>query len=56
MVILLGGALLSSMVEWRVGIILFGAMVIHYIFDIADDLIILGRVNTSWRRWGRPKV
>ena len=53
MAILLGGAGISSFVDWKVGVILFGAMLIHYIFDIADDVIMLGMVNQNWRRWGR---
>ncbi len=55
MAILLATALLSSLFEWRVGVILFGAMLIHYLFDLIDDLVVLGSVNSSWRRWGRPK-
>lgn len=55
MAILLGSALFSSFYEWRVGIILFGAMLIHYIFDITDDLFMLGGINSNWRRWGRNK-
>ncbi len=52
---LLGLSLLSSLYDWQVGIILFGAMVIHYVFDIADDLLMLGHVNSNWTRWGRSK-
>ena len=52
---LIGLSLLSSFIDWQVGVILFGAMVIHYLFDIADDLIILGTINPSWKRWGRGK-
>ncbi|OGG13151.1 hypothetical protein A2875_05585 [Candidatus Gottesmanbacteria bacterium RIFCSPHIGHO2_01_FULL_46_14] len=55
MAILLGSALASSLYEWRVGIILFGAMFVHYIFDIADDVFMLGAINPNWRRWGREK-
>ena len=36
-------------------VILFGAMIIHYIFDIADDLLSLGYINSNWKRWGRDK-
>jgi hypothetical protein len=54
-IVLLTFALLSSLVEWRAGVILFGAMVIHYLFDIVDDLIILGYVNKNWKRWGRDR-
>jgi hypothetical protein len=55
MVLILGSALLSSFYEWRVGVILFGAMLIHYIFDIADDVLLLGYVNPNWKRWGRGR-
>lgn len=56
MAMLLGSALLSSLYEWRIGIILFGAMLIHYIFDITDDLFMLGGINPNWHRWGRNKA
>src|SRR3989344_1899955 len=55
MAILLGSGFVSSFIEWRVGVILFGAMFIHYIFDIADDLFMLGHINNNWRRWGRER-
>lgn len=55
MAILLGVALLSSFYEWRVGVILFGAMLIHYLFDVGDDIIQLGAINPNWKRWGRGK-
>ncbi len=55
MMMLLGCSLLSSLSEWRIGVILFGAMIIHYMFDIMDDLFQLGRVNPNWKRWGRNK-
>ncbi len=41
--------------DWEVGVILFGAMCIHYVFDIVDDLLMLGHVNPNWKRLGRPK-
>lgn len=45
----------SFLVEWEVGFILFVAMVIHYLFDIADDFLVLGTINPNWKRWGRDK-
>lgn len=30
-----------------------GAMVIHYVFDILDDLAMLGKLNKNWYRWGK---
>lgn len=41
--------------DWRVGVVLFGAIVSHYLFDIADDVVQLGELNVNWKRWGRPK-
>lgn len=55
MILLFAVAILSSFFEWRTGVILFGAMLIHYIFDIFDDVFMLGAVNPNWRRWGRAK-
>lgn len=42
-------------VDWQVGVVLFGAMVGHYIFDIIDDIVQLGRLNANWKRWGSGK-
>lgn len=53
MLVLLALSLVSSLFAWRVGTILFGAMLIHYLFDIADDFLILGHLNPNWRRWGK---
>lgn len=48
-------AAISSFVEWRLGVILFGAMVIHYLFDIVDDILLLGKPNPNWKRIRRIK-
>ncbi len=53
LLVLLSGA--ASLVDWQVGVVLFGAMVLHYVFDIADDIVQLGGINPNWKRWGRPK-
>src|SRR3989344_2923881 len=37
LLVLLSGA--ASLVDWQVGVVLFGAMVSHYVFDIADDIV-----------------
>lgn len=55
MVLLLVVSLLSSRYEWETGVILFGAMLIHYLFDVTDDLLVLGRINPNWKRWGRGR-
>ena len=54
-VILLGLALVSSRIDWEVGVILFGAMILHYLLDIVDDIVQLGSINPNWKRWGKPK-
>lgn len=46
---------IASFVDWQAGVVLFGAMVSHYLFDIADDFVQLGELNPNWKRWGRPK-
>lgn len=48
-------ATISSVISWHIGIVLFGAMIIHYCIDIVDDIWVLGKVNPNWKRWGRPK-
>lgn len=45
----------ASFISWKLGVVLFGAIVSHYIFDIMDDLLQMGEVNSNWTRWGRPK-
>jgi hypothetical protein len=41
--------------DWRVWVILTGAMIIHYLFDIVDDIVTLGYVNPNWKRWGNGR-
>lgn len=53
--IMLGLSMLSFFIDWKFGVILFGSIVIHYIFDVVDDFIQLGVVNPNWKRWGRLK-
>lgn len=53
--ILLLLSLLSSRIDWEVGVVLFGAMILHYLFDIADDVVQLGAINPNWKRWGRVR-
>ncbi len=47
--------LTSFLFEWQMGVILFGAMFLHYAFDVWDDILTLGYVNSNWKRWGREK-
>jgi len=53
--IFLAGSIISAFIDWRFGVVLFGAIVSHYVFDIFDDIVLLGSINENWGRWGRPK-
>lgn len=46
----------SWWIDWKIGVILFGSIVIHLLFDILDDLWVLGYVNDNWKRWKRKKT
>jgi hypothetical protein len=52
--ILIVSAAAASFLDWHIGVVLFGAMVSHYLFDMADDFVQLGTINPNWKRWGRP--
>lgn len=54
--LLILGVVLCYQLDWKMGVVLLGSMVLHFIFDILDDLMILGTINPNWKRWGRPKV
>jgi hypothetical protein len=54
-IMLIAGSIAASFFDWRFGVVLFGAMVSHYLFDMSDDLVQLGTVNPNWKRWGRQK-
>lgn len=49
------GAAFSYLQDWKVGVVLLGSMFLHFVFDVLDDLVVLGSVNSNWKRWGRPK-
>jgi hypothetical protein len=46
---------LCFLFDWNLWVVIFGAMVLHYLFDIADDFVILGYLNTNWKRWGKGR-
>lgn len=48
-------ALVAFLYNWKSGVVFFGAMMLHYLFDVWDDVAMLGRVNPNWRRLGKPK-
>lgn len=45
----------SFLYDWRSWVVITGAMIIHYLFDIIDDVLTLGYINSNWRRWGKGK-
>lgn len=55
MVFLFLVSIMSFFIDWKVGVILFGTMLLHYLFDVFDDIITLGYINSNWKRWGRSK-
>jgi hypothetical protein len=55
MAFLVAIAILSFFYDFKTGVILFGAMFLHYLFDILDDIVALGYVNENWRRFWKPK-
>lgn len=48
-------SIVSYFYEWQTAVVLFGAMLIHYGFDMVDDLIVLGSLNPNWKRLGRSR-
>lgn len=55
MLVLSSVACLAYLFDRRTSFILLGTMVLHYIFDIVDDILTLGYINPNWKRWGRKK-
>lgn len=47
-------SLTSFFYDWKTGVVLFGAMLTHYLFDVFDDIATLGYVNANWKRLGTP--
>jgi len=48
-------SLASFFYDWKIGVVLFGAMLTHYLFDIFDDIMILGYINVNWKRFWKPR-
>ena len=48
-------AFVSFLFDWKAGVIFFGAMVFHYLLDIWDDIAMLGKINSNWRRFWKPR-
>ena len=53
---LLLGVVFFYQLDWKMAVVLLGSMILHFVFDIIDDLVVLGTVNPNWKRWGRPRV
>jgi hypothetical protein len=53
---LTGLTILLYTVRAYAGFVFTGAMIIHYLFDILDDLASLRSLNKNWYRWGRGKA
>ena len=47
---------LSLFYDWKAGVVLFGAMLTHYFFDIFDDIVTLGYLNANWMRFWKPST
>lgn len=47
-------SLASFVYDWKIGVVLFGAMITHYLLDIFDDLLTLGYINVNWKRLWKP--
>lgn len=54
-VLLMAAVSVCFLFDWHSWTVFIGAMITHYLFDIIDDIVTLGRVNPNWKRWGRPK-
>jgi hypothetical protein len=52
---MIGLTVVSYTHDWRIGAVFLGGAVTHYIFDVAEDWVLLGRLNPNWIRWGRGK-
>ncbi len=51
--VLTGLSLIAFIFERQSSVVFLGSMVLHYVFDIVDDLLILGSINPNWKRWGK---
>lgn len=48
-------SLVSFQFDWKSGVVIFGAIVLHLLLDILDDLWVLGYLNPNWKRLRRIK-
>lgn len=48
-------SLVSFLHDSKTGVVIFGAIVLHLLFDVVDDLLVLGHINENWKRLRRKK-
>lgn len=41
--------------DWKGAVVFFGAIVLHLLFDIFDDLWVLGKINENWKHLTRSQ-
>jgi len=46
---------IAFLFDWQSWVVVFGAMVTHYVFDVFDDIATLGYLNPNWKRWGKGR-
>lgn len=51
----IAGSFVASGIDWQFAVVLLGAICSHFLFDMFDDIVQLGALNTNWKRWGRQK-
>lgn len=54
-IVLTALSFIAFIFDHQSSVVFLGSMVLHYVFDIADDLYILGSINSNWKRWGKIK-
>lgn len=50
-VIIIAMAYAALWTDSRSLFVLLGAVAVHYVFDMVDDLLFLGRLNANWKRF-----
>ncbi len=51
-----GISFICAYFDLKSSLVFFGAIVLHMVFDMFDDLWALGRLNENWKRLRRKKV
>lgn len=49
-------SILAAQFDLKSAVAFFGAIVLHLIFDICDDIWVLGYLNENWKRLRRKKT